>query len=66
MSIVNSEEGDPVTEIELSDVRILHGVSPALHSGGAISHLHDITLKVVVTLAFSPSMESFSLLGTVK
>jgi hypothetical protein len=39
MSIINAEKSNSITEIEFSDVRILHRVSPALHSGGAISHL---------------------------
>jgi hypothetical protein len=39
MSIIYAEKSNSITQIEFSDVRILHGVSPALHSSGAISHL---------------------------
>ena len=45
MSIINAEKSNSITEIEFSDVRILHGVSPALHPGGAISHLQGVSTK---------------------
>ena len=65
MSIVYAEERDSITEIEFSNVSILHGVPPALHAGCSIPHLHYFRFHLL-TLAFYPSMESFSLLGTVK
>jgi len=40
MAVVDTEERHPISEVKLTNVRVLHCVPPALHSGGSVPQLY--------------------------
>jgi len=81
MTVKNAKYRDPTWQVELGNVRVFHGLAPALHPHGNKANLdrsYELGLanqtnfnqkkiqKICLTLSFSPESVSFALFGVDK